>query len=79
MTLNHFDIDRVWPGLAPEDADQGGAAISLGIHPGKIVKPVGGAFIDRKMLRPVGFDHVAERCKGLPRQWGRKEFERFQD
>jgi hypothetical protein len=78
MPLHHFYFDWVRAGLAPENADQRCAAIGFDIDTCEIVEPVCRAFIDGEVLRTLRFNHVAERCKGFPRQRCRKKFERIQ-
>ena len=75
MPFDHLYFNRVRPRLAAENTDQRGTALNAGIYPGEIVEPLRRALVDREMLRAVGFDHVAERSEGFPRERGREKFE----
>ena len=74
MALHHRDLDRLSARLPPEHVDKRpAAAIRADIHPRQIVEALGRAAVDRKMLRAVEFDYIAERlerraCQGFERE-----------
>ena len=78
MAFDHVDVDRLGPGLTPEDIDQRMTTIRFDVDGSEVVEPLGSSLVDFDPLRTLGLDDVAKWRKGLARQWCRKQLKRIQ-